>query len=231
MKSVDLHLFGLTAFLVSNLAAPVGLDYMSFFTVWIWPLLSGIITSLVTVALLYKFQQPKLAITIADDKYDPKSDAHYVHLKVKNVSKPFLGGGTAVNCRGKISLQDGRSFITKWAMRPSPETIQVVNVEGELKVIRTVAPVYLEQAKYEYLRPGDEKSLDVAVRFKGESSCYIHEPENFLDQNYRPKKNKLLAGTHPFTVVLEYDGGRSHEFRFKIVNKEGDSPGLLSLEV
>lgn len=193
--------------------------------------MSGIIASLITVALLYKFQQPKLAVTIADDKYDPRYDAHYVHLGVRNVSKPFLGGGTAVNCRGKISLQDGRSFTTKWAMRANPETIQVVNVEGELRVVRTVAPVYLEQARHEYLRPGDEKLLDVAVRFRGEFSCYIHEPENFLDQNYRPEKNKLPAGTHPFKIVFEYDGGRSGEYCFKIVNKEGDSPGLLSLEL
>jgi hypothetical protein len=206
-----------------------GFDYPQFLGVWIWPLLSAIIGSLVTVVVLYNFQRPKIVVTPAGDKYDSKSQAHYVHLIVKNVAKGFLGGGTALNCRGKITLEDGRSFITKWAGRANPERVEVVGVGTELRIVRIVEPVYLEQAKYEYLRPGDEKSLDVAVRFKGESSCYIHEPENFLDQNYRPEKNRLLTGIHPFAVVLEYDGYRSREFRFEIVNKEGDSPGLLSL--
>lgn len=208
-----------------------GFDYMSFVEVWIWPLLSAIIGSLVTVVVLYKFQQPKLVVTPARDKYDSKSEAHYVHLIVKNVANGFLGGGTAVNCRGRITLEDGRPFITKWATRANPVRVEVVGVGAEPRIVRIVEPVYLEQAKYEYLRPIDEKSLDVAVRFRGESSCYIHEPENFLDQNYRPEKNRLPTGIHPFTVVLEYDGGRSREFRFKVVNKEGDSPGLLSLEL
>lgn len=205
-------------------------DYISFVATWIWPFLSAIIASFVTVALLYHFQKPKLVASIAEDRYDERFDRHYVHLKVKNVSKPFLGGGTAVNCRGKITLRDGRSFITKWASRANPVRTELVHDESGWKAVNIVEPAYLEQAKYEYLRPSDERSLDVAVRFKGDSSCYIHQPENFQDPNYKPEANKLHAGAHPFTVVFEFDGNTSDEFHFKIVNKEGDSPGLLSLE-
>lgn len=43
------------------------------------------------------------------------------------------------------------------------------------------------------------------------------------------EKNGLLTAIDPFGLVLEYDGGKSPEFRFRIVSQEGDSPGVTSL--
>ncbi len=224
-------LFLISAWVLATLTSHVEFDYVSFIAVWIWPIISGILTSFLVVGLLYKIQQPSLIVTLGNDKYDERFEAHFVHLKVTNASKAFLGGGTAVNCRGKITLEDDHSFITKWATRANPVRTEIVSVGSELKLISAVEPAYIDQAKYEYLRPGDERSLDVAVRFRGESNCYIHEPENFTDPNYRPKRNQLPPGVYPFTVVFEYDGGRSKEFRFRIVNREGSSPSMLSLEM
>jgi hypothetical protein len=209
---------------------PLAVDYLSFMAKWAWPIISGIAISFLVVVLLYKLQRPKLAVFLAEDRYDGLSDAYYVHLKVKNTSRPVLGGGTAMNCRARITLEDGRFFFTKWATRANPIRTELVGVGSELKVARIVEPVYIDQARYEYIPPGDEKLVDVAVRFKGESDCYIHEPENFTDPNYRPQRNRLAPGVHPFAVVLEYDGGRSEGFRFRIMNREGDNPSLLSLE-
>jgi hypothetical protein len=212
-----------------------GFDYWAWFwpwlSAWAWPLISAVLGAFVTVIFVNRLQKPKLVATIAEDKYDDKSNAHYVHLKVRNISKPWLGGGTAVNCRGKIRLTDGRSFVTKWATRPNPIRTEIVPHEGTLKLVNIVEPAYVDQAKYEYLRPGDEKSLDVAVRFKGNPSCYIHTPENFQAQDYfKPEGKELGIGEYPFSVVFEFDGGKSDEFRFKIVNEAGDSAGFLSLK-
>ena len=54
-------------------------------------------------------------------------------------------------------------------------------------------------------------------------------PENFQDANYRPEGNKLGIGVHPFTVVFAFEGSKIGKFHFRIVNKEGDGPGLLTL--
>lgn len=207
-----------------------GLDYVSFVAVWVWPLLSAILGAFLTVYLLYKLQKPKLVVTVAADKYDEQFDRHYVHLKVRNAAKGFLGGGTAANCRGKITLADGRSFITKWATKANPLRTEILSQEGKVVAINIVEPAYIDQAKHEYLRPGDEKSLDVAVRFKNDTSCYIHTPENFQDVNQKPEGNRLGTGVHTFSVVFEFDGGKSKDFHFRIVNNAGDSPGLMGLE-
>lgn len=199
------------------------------FGVWAWPLITAIIGALFTVFLLYELQRPKLEVSIADDHYDGKSEYHFVHLKVKNIARGFLGGGTAANCRGKITLADGRIFITKWATKANPVRTEIISHEGTLKRVDIVEPAYIDQAKHEFLRPGDEKSLDVAVRPKGDASCYIHTPENFQDPNYKPEANRLGTGVYSFSAVFEYDGGKSEQFRFKIVNDAGDNPGLLSL--
>jgi len=98
------------------------------------------------------------------------------------------------------------------------------------KIIHISEPALIDEAKYEHLLPDDEKILDVAVRFKGDHDRYVHEPENFADRQYKPVRNKLPPGVYPFTIVFKYYGGRSNEFKFKIVNKERDSPDFLSLE-
>jgi hypothetical protein len=80
------------------------------------------------------------------------------------------------------------------------------------------------------LRPGEQKLVDVAVRLKGDSSGYIHQPENFYDPNYRPTANEVRIGVHQVTAILDYDGGSTVPFHFSIINEEGDNPGLLRLE-
>ena len=151
------------------------------------------------IYLTYKLQKPNLVVSINDDKYDERYQTYYVHLKVKNASRGYLGGGAAINCRCKLTLQ-GRNYITKWATRPNPLRREILPGAVVNPVVNVPDPLYLDQAKYEYLRPSDEKLLDVAVRFRGSSDCYIHEPENFEDLNYKPEKNRLGVGEYPFRI-------------------------------
>ncbi len=46
----------------------------------------------------------------------------------------------------------------------------------------------------------------------------------------RPENKRLGIGEFNFRCVLEYDGNNSKPFDFKIVNRDGESPGLLSLQ-
>jgi len=87
-----------------------------------------------------------------------------------------------------------------------------------------------DQEKLEIIGPGVQKVVDVAVRLQGDSSCYIHTPENFIHERYRPPANEVGVGTHRATVVIESDDYRTEPFRFRIVNEGGTDPGLLSLE-
>ncbi len=66
---------------VGTITQSVAIDYLSLIAVCIWPILSGILVSFLVVVLLYRLQQPNLVVSPAEDKYDEKSDTHYVHLK------------------------------------------------------------------------------------------------------------------------------------------------------
>lgn len=213
------------------------MDDAVFFATWIWPLLAailgGIISGIIVVAAVKYLQSPNLVVSLADDRYDEPAEQHYVHLHVwnrKTLFRRFVGGGTAVDCRCTLTLQDGRSFATKWATREPFRTQVTFDVTGKPKLIPVLDQERIEAAKFEVLRPGDRKLVDVAVRLRGDSSCYIHQPENFQDPNYRPAANEVRSGGHDVTAVLTYNGDTTNPFRFRIVNREGDTPGLLKLE-
>ena len=212
-------------------------DGAAFFAIWIWPLaaaiLGGIISGIIVVIAIKYLQTPNLVVSLANDRYDEPAEQHYVHLRVWNRKtrfRRFVGGGTAVNCRCTLTLRDGRSFVTKWATREPFETKVAFDATGKPTLIRISDQAHIERAKLEDLRPGEEKLVDVAVRLRGDSSCYIHQPENFLDPNYRPRANEVRLGEHDVTAVLTYNGGTTNPFRFTISNREGDTPGLLRLE-
>src|SRR5208282_4345479 len=156
------------------------IDWYQIILLWIWPIVSGKPTSIIAVFLVYSLQKPNLNATTSNDPHTEGALYHFVHLQIKNILEPFLGGGTATRCRGKIALQDRRSFVTKWADRAEPIRFEVVKEGENWNRILLPEPSLLDQAKYEYLRPGDVRGLDVAVRYKGDSSCFIHEPENFM---------------------------------------------------
>jgi len=214
-----------------------GFDYTTFFATWIWPLLTaiigGIISGIIAIFAVNLLQKPKLIVSLAEDRYDGRALAHYVHLSIlnrKSLCHRLLGGGTAVNCKCTLTL-DRRSFITKWAAREPWGTQILPDPSGRIIPVHILDQQHIDQAKFELLRPGEQKLVDVAVRLKGDSSCYIHQPENFSDPNYRPMTNEVQTGIHQVTAILEYDGGSADPFHFRIINEKGDSPGLLRLEV
>jgi hypothetical protein len=219
------------------LELPSSFDYVAFFANWIWPLLAaiigGIISGIIIVIAVKIMQSPNLRISLVDDGYDGQADAKYVHLRVENVKTfwhDLVGGGTAVNCKCRVTLEDGKSFVTKWAAREPWGTQVTLDTSGKLVHVGVLDQQHMDQAKLEVLRPGEQKLIDIAVRLKGDSSCYVHAPENFSDPNYRPLANEVRPGTYRATAVFECDGYGTKPYRFRIVNGEGHYPDLLSLE-
>lgn len=220
-----------------QLQSNAGFDYAGFFATWIWPLLmaivGGIISGIIVVITVNHLQRPSLVVSIADNKYDGQAPAHYVHLQVENIKTTWhglVGGTAAVKCKCTLTLEDGRRFVTKWASREPWGTEIAIDPSGKVVLpVRVLDQKHIDQAKLEVLDVGEQKRVDVAVRLNGDSSCYIHTPENFLDPNYRPKTHEVLPGIHRVTAVIEHDGDRGHIFQFTIVNEAGDRPGLLAL--
>ena len=141
------------------------IDWIQILAVWIWPILSGVTTSLVVVLLLYWLQRPVLDVSIANDQYNPNSPSHYVHLKVKNISKPFLGGGTA-----KIVMQPARYKILQLLLS-SDKPLFVEQISDETKIHARMVSHHVDvlqqqgvvASKYEIVKK-DGSKRGVAVR-------------------------------------------------------------------
>lgn len=211
-----------------------------------WGVAAGVPSGLLILVVTYYLQQPRFTVTPIDGTYDPKMGAHWVHLRVENTSSGFIGGGTATNCVGEIRLANGNTFKPKWETRLNPFKLNIIPIPVsptpvlhpltglpgaavQLQTLRSVDPSMIEEASRETLRPGDWKSIDVAVRFADEESCYIHEPENFLTEQplWRPARTRAGVGTIPFDFRLKWDTGTSPWKKFEILNLPGGDPGNL----
>jgi hypothetical protein len=214
---------------------------------------AGVPSSLAILFVVYAVQRPKFRIEPATDAYDAAMGGHWVHLRVRNTTSGFMGGGTAFNCRGSIDMGDGRVFTPKWESRPNPFRYDLVrkvdpaekglgevpilgprshDVPGtEFRFIESVDKALMPQAKIETIRPREEKIIDVAVRFPEEDACFIHEPENYLtkEPKWRPQRTRLGVGSFPFKFHLEWDTGASKPMGFVLENPEGGDPGSLRI--
>ena len=188
-------------------------------------IVTGIVSSIIVIKLTMRYQEPKFEVVPDEDRYSGE-DKRWVHLKVKNVSKPFLGGGEATNCRGEVTI-NGKPYFTKWATRPEPLRLEVVAVgDGKFRTVVISDPVLYDTARNEYIPPGEEKTLDVAYRAKGDESCFVNIPENYPNPR---NDTRVGTGQFEFTLVLHYSGGKSNPFKFLLKNGEGDSPGQLTI--
>ena len=185
---------------------------------WLWPILA----SIVTVLVIYLLQRPRIRIRVQEDeKPNTVIGAKFVHILVTNKSFGLLRGGVAEHCKGTITVDkpDKKVFVTKWATKRDPISLQFIS---HTQVLQTVDLVAIEESKYETIFPGETKPLDVAVKWNNEGECYMHEPENFIPPIQKRKKPDNLIGKGEFicTVRLEYGGHRaSASHIFKLVNR------------
>ena len=188
----------------------------------------GFLSGIVTLFLVYFAQVPRFKVTVKADEYHKEFQNYYVHIMVKNTSWGFLGGGAALACKGTITI-DGKDYSPKWESRPEPllETGQLVKV-GDLH-FRAGQPQswLMEQAITQDLWPGEEASIDVAMKSVGDSNCYIHEAENYRDPGH--KRNPLPPKRYPFTLTIKPAGRAPSAFAFILENGEGTDPASLKI--
>jgi hypothetical protein len=176
-------------------------------------LLTGIPSGFLLSFLTYYWQTPSLVVDVAGSKYDGVSSGYWVHLAVRNRAWGFLGGGTAQDCRARVKFDGKPALYTKWKDRPNPlrPVVAPTSAPGQNMLVEVADATLYDQAKSQTFRPGDEQWLDVAFRPKDApcETCYIAIPENFrATVLVPPPECALPVGPHPFSVVLEYQGGR-----------------------
>ena len=207
-------------------------ELLSFIQVWVWP----IVASILTVVLIYLLQKPRLSISIPQSESSNKAfGGKFVHLIVRNRSKGILGGGMANHCKGIITVNvegEKKSFVTKWASKRDPISIQYFQIsDGNFGGVMSTDLIGIQECKYEDFFPGERKKLDVAMKYEGESDCYIHEPENFLP-NYtgrRKPENKLKNEKYVCEARIECSNGKSKPMSFTLINN-GTTMESLSLD-
>jgi hypothetical protein len=184
-------------------------------------LLAGIPSGFLLSFLTWYWQTPSLVVGVAKSKYDGVSDGFWVHLQVRNRAWGFLGGGTAIDCRGRIKFDSGGEFVTKWKNRPNPRRPVIVQAApGQHALIEIADASLYDQARSQTIRPGAEEWLDVAFRPKNAAttSSYVAIPENFQGpQIMLLPECELKADRHPFSVTVEYQGGASTPRRFVLI--------------
>ena len=206
------------------------IEIVTFIQDWIWP----IVASIVTVVSIYLFQKPRIALHISDDdKTNVAFGGKFVHLVVENKSKGILGGVSANHCKGIIKVHSGngqeKEFITKWASQRDPISMQYLPISnGQMGGITTVDLIGIEECKYENFFPGERKKLDVAMKMDNDTSCYIHEPENFLPiyPNRKNPKNGYGPGKFFCEATIACSNTKSNKLKFYLLNDGQNMDGL-----
>lgn len=187
----------------------------------------AILTGALTMFVTYFAQIPRFRVLSAGDTFEKKYRDYYLHLKVKNTSWGFLGGGSASNCRGTITIA-GRDYAMKWANEPEPLITTGTTQVGELSYPSGLPQSWLiALAEVTEIPAGECAVIDVAMKSTGDSNCYIHEAKNYWARDH--KANPLPEGRYPFILTLTCRGRPPSRFRFLLVNGMGTDPESLDI--
>ena len=114
----------------------------------------------------------------------------------------------------------------KWADRPEPLITTGWTQVGGLSYPTGHPQSWLiDLAEVAEIFPGEFSVLDVAMKSRGDSNCYIHEAKNYWVPNH--KANPLPEGTYRFTLTISCRGRASCKFVFQLVNGSGTDPSSM----
>ncbi len=187
----------------------------------------AVLTGALILFVTYFAQIPRFTVAAAGDTYEPKYRDYYLHLKVKNTSWGFLGGGIAANCRGTITLA-GKDYAMKWANEPEP-----LLTTGSTQIGQLTYPTGLPQswlvalAEVTEIPAGEFAVIDVAMKSTGDPNCYIHEAKNYWALDH--KANPLSEGNYPFTLTITCRGRPPSRFQFVLANGKGTDPKSVEI--
>lgn len=187
----------------------------------------AVLTGALVLFVTYFAQIPRFKVTSAGDTFDQKYRDYYLHLKVKNSSWGFLGGGVASNCRGTITLA-GKGYAMKWANEPEPLITTGSTQFGGLTFPTGLPQSWLVAlAEVTEIPAGEIAVIDVAMKSTGDPNCYIHEAKNYWAPGH--KANPLAEGNYPFTLTITCRGRPPSSFNFLLVNGKGADPKSLEI--
>jgi hypothetical protein len=190
----------------------------------------GVLSGVLLLFIVYYAQLPRLSVAEGGDRHEKKYEQFYTHLRVTNSSWGFLGGGTAINCRGELEI-GGKKYYPKWATRPEPmiSTGRAVKV-GELYFAEGIPQdSMMDAAKSQDIAPGETAFIDVAMKQRGDPRCYIHEPENYKEREH--KRNPLPPGDHPFVLTLKCRNRPPISMKGVVSNGAGTEPDTLAVRL
>ena len=188
-------------------------------------ILGGGLITILTAVLIEYARMPKLHLSIegkpCDITYEPgkspAKDARYLRLVLRNAPLPrmlrWLQRSAALQCHGKITFHhlDGqrvfdREMTVRWASCPEPLWSQIQDSSGKTHfVIVDFVRAAMEPRVDVY--PGEEKILDVVVRFDDDEDCYGWNDEAYRHA-WRNPDWKLKPGRYLAKAIVTSAGQR-----------------------
>jgi|SRR5208337_665005 len=192
----------------------------------------GLIT-IATAIFIEWLRKPRLVLRIETPELDLPKNAppQRRHLRLVLKNKPLIPGfrwmqrSAALQCRGTITFHNkdgqdvfGKAMAVRWAS--SPEAInlggQIVDLQQPAQLVYRIVNVTGMESRID-VYPGEEETLDVAVRFNGEPECYGWNNESYFN-NWRTPDWKLDRGTYLVRVVIASSGNK-FVGRFRLMNE------------
>jgi hypothetical protein len=180
----------------------------------------GLITILTALGVEY-FRTPRLSLSIEQPPLDlsysagsPAQSARYLRLKLRNKSlgASWMQRSAALQCRGEVTFHHrddgqnvfGRAMTVRWSSSPEPIANQIVDSRGDVRFhILDFSRAAAESLMDVY--PGEEKTLDIAVRFDDEADCYGWNNDGYFF-NWRNPNWKLSRERYLVKVVISSSG-------------------------
>jgi hypothetical protein len=201
--------------------------------------LTSVPASLITAVLIYLFQKPDFAVlggAFVTEGHKPGEDlaavtAWWIHVNVLNTSRGLLGGGTASGVSGKMVFEDGRTFRTKWEAKDNPLGVALrLLPDGRVAQILYPDRFRIPTVRQDVLAAGESKSLDIAVKWKGDPNAYIWDPMVFEKLDYTDSRLRFGPGeAHRFDLFAEWAGESRHLGKFILEVADGDGPSSLKV--
>jgi|GEM_PF-3881443 len=194
-----------------------------------------------TTALVFHYfiewlKRPRIEIYEDVDKYDPKFNEHYLHVRVVNKRSKLVNRSPAYDCEPEVYVIDAKSeevkegspYSTKWARLTTLAAIPTKN-----GIMPAYIPINPPAERRINIYPGQMDAgkeglqLDIIKKEKGKPYCWIHDPQLYVSSN--KEKWKLGKGRYYIVVRIRYAGGCSKPSCFILYN-ESEDPSYVKLK-
>jgi hypothetical protein len=195
-------------------------------------IVAGGLITIATAIFVEWLRKPRLALCIETPPLDvPANLPQKRHLRLVLNNKRLIFGlrwmqrSAALQCRGTITFHNkdgqdvfGKAMAVRWASSPQPINLggQIVDLQQPAQLVYRIVNVAGMESRMD-VYPGEQETLDVVVRFKGDQECYGWNNESYFN-NWRTPDWKLDRGTYLVRVVIASSGSK-FVGRFRLMNE------------